>query len=75
MPVSKRHDSAPDAWWARFSVNGKRYQITIRAPNKRAAEALERMPVDAQKLARGELRTVLPLVPRSLATGRSTGDS
>jgi excisionase family DNA binding protein len=32
-------------------------------------------PVDAQKLARGELRTVLPLVPRSLATGRSTDDS
>ena len=48
MPVSKRHDSAPDAWWARFSVNGKRHQITIRAPNKRAAEALER---DARRRA------------------------
>lgn len=42
MPVRRRRDSAPDAWWLDFYVDGRRYRLTVRAPNKRAAQALER---------------------------------
>jgi integrase len=42
MPVRRRTDSTPDAWWIDFRVGGKRYRLTRRAPNKRAAQALER---------------------------------
>jgi integrase len=42
MSVRRRTDSAPDAWWLDFRVDGHRYKLTRRAPNKRAAQALER---------------------------------
>jgi integrase len=42
MPVRQRTDSASDAWWIDFRVAGQRYRLTVRAPNKRAAQALER---------------------------------
>jgi integrase len=42
MPVRPRIDGAPGSWWIDFRVGGKRYRLTRQAPNKRAAQALER---------------------------------
>ena len=42
MPVRRRRDSAANAWLIDFWVGGKRYRPTIRAPNKRTAQAVER---------------------------------
>lgn len=42
MPVRRRTDSTNDAWLLDFRVAGTRHRITVRAPNKRAAQALER---------------------------------
>ena len=42
MPVRRRPERGPDAWLIDFRVNGVRYRLTREAPNKRAAEALER---------------------------------
>lgn len=42
MPVRPRTDGATSSWWIDFRVGGRRYRLTRQAPNKRAAQALER---------------------------------
>jgi integrase len=42
MPIRPRKDRGPDLWLLDFRVRGQRYRLTRQAPNKRAAQALER---------------------------------
>ena len=42
MPVRRRPERGADAWLLDFRVGGKRYRLTREAPNKRAAQGLER---------------------------------
>jgi integrase len=56
MPVRRRPDSVEDAWLLDFRVSGRRYRITVRAPNKRAAQALERQERARIEAGGGEQR-------------------
>jgi integrase len=61
MSVRRRADSARDAWILDFRVGGQRYRRTVRAPNKRAAEALERAERARIEAGQAKQRRTSPL--------------